>query len=214
VSAGSRKEALEKLAEEHCVSLAANTSAAEDLAEALGAPEKIKKWCAVTEHDGVTYLYPDCDSAEEAKSRAEQHEGDTTFHETAVAVVDLDTGEQYSAEVGLVAWHKERTEEVAPDVRALRLLQARGNKDWRVRLADTGGGMAVCEVERIGSEDDEAATYAWVAGSEGENPDDFLVCLYTRKCWEEPFSSKEVSAAELAGYVFAELEGAEKGEGK
>ena len=209
MSAQSRKEALERLAEEHGVSLLDNTSASEDLAEALEAPEEIKEWCAVTEHDGIAYLYPDCESAETAKARAEEHQGGPTFHETPVAVVNLDTGEQYSAEVGIVAWHKERTEEVSAEVRALRLLQARGSSEWRVHLAATGGGTAVCAVERF-EDEKEAAPYAWITEAEGD-PDEFLVCTYTRERWEEPLSSKEVGSEELAGYVFAELERVEKG---
>lgn len=194
-----RRLALEKLADKHGTSTADNTTAGEDLAEALEEPSKLAEWCAVTERDGVFYLYPDCESAEAAKDRALRYMDDSTFHEAPVEVVNLDTGEGHTAEVGVIAWYTVADE--SAEIRAVRLLQARGTS-YRVALSDTGGGVVVCAVERP---DDESAPYAWVTGDE-DDPSAFTVGVYTREQWEEPVSSKTVTAAQMPGYVLAELD--------
>jgi hypothetical protein len=104
-SALARKAALQRLAARHDVLPNLRSTAAEDLLDNLDRPERIKRWCAVTESSasGFHYLYPRYDNREQAKDGATRYMEDTFCDETPVEVVDLDTGERETADFS-VRW--------------------------------------------------------------------------------------------------------------
>jgi len=55
----------------------------------------VGRYCAVTFNDkhDIHYTYPDFDTLDEAKRKAEENITDSMFPERPIAVVDLDTGE-------------------------------------------------------------------------------------------------------------------------
>lgn len=88
---------------------------------------------------------------------------------------------------------------LTPEERAQRLLD--GREGWQACVRDTGGGIVVCEVCRVGDED---APYAWVSDS-GDETRPYLVCIYLPSQWEEPRASECVAEAYLESHVFAAL---------
>jgi hypothetical protein len=101
-----RIETLRKLADDHALSPNARSSAGEDLAAALAAPERLSRWCAVTYlvHEGTAYLDPHHVTAASARERAERYLDDPTFAELPVEVVNLDSAERELARLGVLSW--------------------------------------------------------------------------------------------------------------
>ena len=109
-----RLETLRKLADDHALSPNDRTTAGEDLAAALAAPEWLGAWCAVTYSPGheTTYLYPHCPTAAAARERAERYLEDPTFVELPLEVVDLDRGKRQLARLGVLSWDSPRRQAI------------------------------------------------------------------------------------------------------
>jgi hypothetical protein len=103
-----RREALSKLAKEHLVSPADLNSSGEDLAAYLAMPATIGRWTAVTyaPESEVVYLRADFKDRDNAMAHAEQFMEDDLYPAIPLAVVDLDTGEQFKAKLA-AQWTRE-----------------------------------------------------------------------------------------------------------
>jgi hypothetical protein len=109
--ADKRAEALRELAKEFDITPGDHsTTAGEDLAEYLEAPEELGPWVAVTTAQGdsgyaINYLYP-CATRAAAQTRSTSYLRNDIFPEYPVCVVNLDTGRGWFAELGVVRWSK------------------------------------------------------------------------------------------------------------
>jgi hypothetical protein len=103
-----RRDALSKLAGEHLVDPADANSSGEDLTAYLASPATIRRWAAVMHapETGIVYLRPDFKDRDAAMAYAVELMGDLLYPEFPLAVVDLDTGKQFKAEL-VAKWTRE-----------------------------------------------------------------------------------------------------------
>jgi hypothetical protein len=99
-----RRERLRALADYYGVD--ESTTAHEDLKPYLDGEGEIAAFAAVTRGHFTAYIYPYCDTAEQAQDRAEHNIATDTVPEYPVAVVNLDTGETWDPGVPEYAWAK------------------------------------------------------------------------------------------------------------
>ncbi len=81
-----------------------STTAGEDAGLILSGEDPCERYCVVTRNGDITYAYANDTTLEEAQARAIGNVNDSIHAETPIAVIDMNTGDEWAPNWRAMPW--------------------------------------------------------------------------------------------------------------